>query len=46
MEIKELYLHLRQGEKNSDQKNKIGYTDINKQRNGTLIAIQRKEVIM
>lgn len=42
------YLHLRQEEKNSDQKNKIVYTDINKQRNGTLtcIAIQRKEVIM
>lgn len=41
-----LHVHLRQEEKNSDQKNKIVYTDINKQQNGTLIAIQRKEVIM
>lgn len=40
------YLHLRQEEKNYDQKNKIVYTEINKQRNGTLIAIQRKRVIM
>lgn len=38
------YLHLRQEEKNSDQKNKIVYTDINTQRNGTLIGFKEKKL--